>query len=266
MKSLLISIFLCSFCFGIYIDKIEDLTRHQELASKQEFESVGFLYCDKSHYGTGTLIHPKIVLTAAHVVKKAKQIDFFLRLPNGEIKVVTGKAICHPNYEKYNKNLDGSISWENMPYDMALVFLTEEINGLNYPSLSINPPPEPCDFYTVGYGRWNGKPPKHLIDYKLAGITFVHKYNEQDTKFSLNCNNCFAIDLFATGRPGDSGGPLCTINNDTVIHGVFSGLIYKQTNELVKNEGDAIEGYYALIYKEIDWITTAIEENLELVQ
>jgi hypothetical protein len=256
MKKILLSLFLSFPLFAIYIDDTAKLDQHVTKAYQEEFNAVGLVYFGNG-YGTGTLIHPKVVLTAAHVVEDQSDITFYLYIKNQGVKGVKGRAVIHPNYKPKSDLKKEEILTENIPYDVALLFLEESIDGIDYPSLSSSPPPAPADYLAVGYGKWNGELPENLLNRKLSGISFHPNYIEENL-IILYCANFLDIDLFATARQGDSGGPLIRMENDKVIYGVLSCL-FSDPSDI---NAPPFFVAYSSVHSYLDWLLTTLEKNL----
>ena len=103
------------------MENVENFTHHKDLSYSKEFDNVGLVTAD-AYYGSGTLIHPRVVITAAHVVQGKEKITFYLETEEG-VKSIEGKALIHPDYEKNHKNQGKSIHFENMACDAALIIL-----------------------------------------------------------------------------------------------------------------------------------------------
>jgi len=86
-----------------------------------------------------------------------------------------------------------------------------------------------------------------------------------DQLIITNCNNLKDIELFASGRPGDSGGPIMTIEKEDLIHGVLSCIIFEEDKEGVEGSFKKEPSYtvYPKIHNHIDWILDTIEANIE---
>jgi hypothetical protein len=258
MKKLLLTLFLSLSLSAIHIDNFDDLDAHKSMCYREEFDAVGIVFCT-DQYGTGTLIHPNVVLTAAHVVEGKSEITFYIYSIDQGIKAIKGRAVIHPDYEKIVKNPEEGISKENMPYDVALVFLEEAVNGVDYPTLSSSAAPIPSDYFAVGYGQWNGDLPENVLERKLSGFSFTTELSEDGSLIFANCFNFMDINLFGTGRPGDSGGPLMQIAEEKVIFGILSCLLNDTDNKENLNPTFCI---YSSVHSYLDWIIDTMGKNL----
>ena len=201
-----------------------------EKAYDKRFDAVGIVTFHKNGrpiYGTGTLIHPRVVLTAAHVIENAPQICFVTtkKCPNsGKVTLgvkVLGQAVIH----KYHTDGNKSKRSEN---DIALIFLDDEVYCEKYGTLCSNEITESklCIYEIVGFGNYHFKQeirpletPSCWFDRKLYSkvLSFRQKLN----LISYVYNTC-NIDLFGTCKTGDSGRPLIKANNGLEICGIFS--------------------------------------------
>jgi hypothetical protein len=168
---------------------------------------------------TGTLIHPKVVLTAAHCILEAPDgsggmgYDVsdtleYIRItsgPMGEI-VRSGieRVVLHPGWT-------GAVSMEAK--DLAMLLLSDEIDDVPQRKLADFPMPKVGDNgVIVGYGTDPNDPdasgPLHRM-----GDTALLEVTPYYYEIGGETNTC----------SGDSGGPLYTMQNDEwVLAGVTS--------------------------------------------
>lgn len=159
---------------------------------------------------SGTLIHPRVVLTAGHCVKG--QMGFDLSNAPGMLSIFAGanaetelsrakKISVHPNWS-------GEISDEST--DLALILLAKEVNDVPYYPMRDFPfPAIGDDAFLVGYGD-DGQGESGV---QRKGNTKITDLPTGLLQILGESNTC----------PGDSGGPVFTRQNDQwVVSGVNS--------------------------------------------
>ncbi|WOO42058.1 trypsin-like serine protease [Rubellicoccus peritrichatus] len=153
-------------------DDVPDAT-YQALANNEGEYAAGFRYPDfagvamvenisENTHGSGALIHPRWILTAAHVIKEDPAENpeaghFVVRFGAGggnfDRTIQVEKIIMHP---AWIKALDGSIVEEQLfrqGVDIALVKLSEAVNDVPLSSININQSETLSGLlYTSGYG------------------------------------------------------------------------------------------------------------------
>ena len=230
----------------------------------QRFQAVGVVFCtiNKSTiYGTGTLIHPNIVLTAAHVVKNATKITFYSS-DGAKVSKVNGRAVVHKNYN------NTVINTRFTEYDIALVFLDDPIPCEKYASLCSDEITEyePYLYESIGFGnylfkneRCQLKTPEMLSARKLNSKVVSKRKN---LELISTTENVYKIPLFGTIRQGDSGGPLIKINSDLEICGIASR--FHSIDKLLDNLHQTIieTAHHTYIQPHIPWILETIEKEL----
>lgn len=184
--------------------------------------AVGLLEFSTGNFGTGTLIAPNVVLTAAHVVRGNIQ-GFFLgqgmpigRGPNTAssdtmTKYELAEKIVHPSYECDALGKDAGADcaeWGDIAYDVGLVFLTEPVAGVAPVRFGTAAPNKDDVCLAVGFGDfvadWDAADAAPTVKQKRSAESAVR--NVRETEFETR---------WISGIPdsGDSGGPLFC--NDT---------------------------------------------------
>lgn len=162
---------------------------------------------------TGTLISPRILLTAAHCVyKQNPEIRFELQIASGSMDVVGKVLAIHPNY---NPNTHHK--------DLALIQLSENVPDNAFiarlPKSRADLPSLPAKTLAYGYGRLDGFTNQPFNNSPML----PRKVALETTKIE---NDRYVQDQ-RNGRgtaQGDSGGPLFYVNerNEYILIAVVS--------------------------------------------
>lgn len=163
-----------SLAYGSAIrDDVPDAT-YLELANNEGEYEAGFRYPDfagvvilenisESSHGSGVLIHPRWVLTAAHVIKdddeqNPQASDFVVRFGRGggdyDKTVSVEQIIMHPAWVKlFELDVEDGEQFFRQGIDIALVKLSEAVNDIPLSPININQSEELNGLlYTSGYG------------------------------------------------------------------------------------------------------------------
>ncbi|MES2791136.1 MAG: trypsin-like serine protease [Planctomycetota bacterium] len=204
--------------------------------------------------GTGTLIAPTWVLTAAHSVSKGHpRSGDSVRFDNRTYTIQ--RVVIHPHYSASGLRGSGSIY-----ADLALLELTEPVTGIEPTKLNIASTElqHPCTI--VGFG-WSGiiaKGPPDSSDpfeaVKRAGTNTISRIADDLIATQMNSKpNYTGPTQDAAIGAGDGGGPLLIeVNGQLVIAGVVNGFSNGASNNLLMRKNN--EDYYVPISPFVNWI------------
>lgn len=142
MKKLLITLAIFFLSFNSYAGNISpEIDDSKYLDYGQEFKSIAFIGVqneDSSGFGSGVVLSERWILTAAHVVNKAK--NAFVKVGNTSYKIE--QIYIHKDYEEENVGL----------YDIALCKISGQIKLTSYPKLYEENNERGKDCSISGYG------------------------------------------------------------------------------------------------------------------
>jgi hypothetical protein len=201
---------------------------------------------DQTFFASAVLIRPKIILTAAHVIKDTS--DSFIKFKDKDIKI---ECAIYPN--AFDEN-------DISKFDIAICLLKEPCDLDFFPELYNNDDELGKVCSISGFGM-NGTYDKGIMSYdgkKRAGANIVEEISD-DMLFCTLSNQKTNLELLAS--VGDSGGGLF-INKK--LAGINSIVWTKEKNG--KLDSNLLDGSgHTRISLHIDWINKliAILEKVE---
>lgn len=208
------------------------------------FTSVAHLYLPTpkgAADGEGTLIHPRWVLTAAHV---AAGIRHGHRVTIGDDVHLVDSIVLHPDWE------DGG------PNDIALLRLATPVRAIQPAVVYRDSAEAGREIVIVGYGDiGTGLTGPQSNDRRVRGATNrVDEASAYWLKFLFDApDSRGTTSLEGVSGPGDSGGPAYLRDaGREVIVGVSSGQSSRATGGRPGRYG--VTEYYTRVSRYVDWI------------
>jgi hypothetical protein len=174
------------------------------------YPNVGMVGDTVAFDGTGTLISPRHVLTAAHAVEGMSNTDARFRL--GSTTYQSSKVIPFPYYSQ-------ATFGTSTANDIAIIELNQEVAGIA-PAVYSRYAPRVGEVQTlVGFGAaGTGSGHDGTYGTKRVGTTPIEQVHASLIRWRFDDNT------ESNTAPGDSGGPAFTTRNgNTRIAGVISG-------------------------------------------
>jgi hypothetical protein len=201
--------------------------------------------------GTGALIGPRWVLTAAHVVESFGPFDFRVRF--GDREVAVARTFIHPGEEE--------LPWDRRSHDIALLLLKDAVENIapvalfrgdgelgEMEELGKTAVIAGVGFFATAGGDFLGR------DGRRRAVTNRVVDLEDDWLRTVFSRPPGGTELEGMGAPGDSGGPLMIEAGGAVLlAGVGS------YSEYLEAEGGQETGYgtvdfYARVSSYVPWI------------
>jgi secreted trypsin-like serine protease len=190
------------------------------LVASTQYSDGTWIYC------SGTLIAPRVFLTAAHCGDNAEsvRVTFDTAYVDGD-KVYAGTFYADPRYNQAQSD----------PHDIAVVVLDKAVNGIAPASLpaadSLSNLPSTQTFTSVGYGAY-------LVTNSPGGHQYLYDDVRMVATGTLNATNAAWLRISmnpATGNGGtcygDSGGPNFLGTTDIVAATTITGdAVCRSTN------------------------------------
>ena len=128
-----------------YFDLGQNSSTYSSPTQYPDFSPVGALYSNEGYLGTGTLVAPSVVVTAAHLFRNSfssptpdpSSWEFILHTPFTEASAKQRFEISqinlHPGWEARLPELNGKGDGDMLGVDLAIVILKKEVSGV-YPA------------------------------------------------------------------------------------------------------------------------------------
>ena len=225
----------------------------------EQFNTVGLVKClqpdGKTGLGTGTLIAPRLVLTAAHVIENAPApagVSFVLETPAGPVQSRVLAYRANPGYFDWSSGLPDGVSQESViANDIAILLLEGAFpRTLDYYPLAELDPAPGSTLTAIGYGQSESKKSGEATR-RSGTLRFKMKHGN----FLLHTSG---EETFQRTDHGDSGGPqLLKTDGKYILASITQGYSkFDRVGSLAPDE----YGFFVSIRHHRDWIDSAIEE------
>jgi secreted trypsin-like serine protease len=190
------------------------------LVNSTQYSDGTWLYC------SGTLVAPKVFLTAAHCGEDGEvvRVTFDTAYVDGD-KVYAGTFEADPLYNQSQSD----------PHDIAVVLLDKEVKGISPARLptagSLSNLPKTQQFTSVGYGAYevtNGPGGHQFLynDVRMVGTGTLNSINTAWLRISMNPSTGNGGTCY-----GDSGGPNFLGNTNVIAATTITGdAVCRSTN------------------------------------
>ena len=212
---------------------------------------------------SGTLIRPRWVLTAAHVVEGFSPFDFQVRC--GDFEAAVSRTFVHPGEEE--------LPWDRRAHDLALLYLDEPVEGI-VPAPLLREADELGEMQELGkvavivgtglFGTAETGPVKR--DSQRRAVTNKISDLEEEWLQTIFSRPPGGTELEGMGAGGDSGGPmLVEVDGKALVAGVSSIAEYLDAEGEEGSYG-AFESYARVSHyvRWIDGVVAAVEQGQEV--
>jgi len=199
---------------------------------------------------TGTLIAPKVVLTAGHCAEFATRIFIGTDVTQPGAIVRVKKSVRHPQYHKVKRN------------DLMVLILEKSVDSVAPRRFAKKVKVDAAtDGRVMGFGNTDGGGSfgygqKRFVDVPVASPGCSGSIDGEDDNVTYGCD--VGLELVA-GRPmlardsctGDSGGPFYLQHNDQWL---LAAATSRATDSAMHNCGDG--GIYVRVDRYLTWISS----------